>query len=151
MDRTDTEEYFFGSVLLLANKFQIWGDTLLEGMTLKQWFLLLLISRMDAQNPTVKAVADFAGTSRQNVKKMLEHLEREGYVSLNRSRGDARALSVRLTDRTFAFFNAYAQKGADAVRELFMGVSDGELKAAVETADKLFLALEKTGGNAGHG
>ena len=144
MARTDNEEYFFGSILLLANKLQVWGDGLLEGITLKQWFLLMLISKMDHRNPTVKDIANFSGTSRQNVKKMLEYLAMEGYVKLSKSQTDARALSVCLTKKTFEYFRTNAQKGADAVNGLFLNISENELKMAIQVTDALLSALEKT-------
>ncbi len=145
MDRTEQEEYIFGGILLLANKFQIWGDGLLDEITLKQWFLILLISKMDSQYPTVKEVADFTGTTRQNIKKMLEHLEIQGFVSLSRSKTDARAWNVGLTPKSFEYFVSNAQKGADAVNTLFSQVSDNELESAAATVKKLLFALEETG------
>ena len=144
MDRADRAEYLFGSILLLSNKFQIWGDNLIPELTLKQWFLLILISKMDAQAPTVKEVADFSGTSRQNVKKLLEHLESEGFVRLSRSKTDARAWSVALTPRTFAYFSENAKMGANAVSGLFEKISDSELDSAISVADRLLSALEET-------
>lgn len=144
MDRTEQEEYVFGSILLLANKFQIWGDRLLEEITLKQWFLLLLISKMDLQKPTVKEVADFTGTSRQNVKKMLGLLESEGFVSLRRSQADARACNVELKQKTFDIFSSYDRLGADSVNKLFSQISDSELDSAANVVKKLLFALEGT-------
>ena len=144
MARTNNEEYFFGSILLLANKLQVWGDDLLDDITLKQWFLLMLISKMENKNPTVKEVTKFIGTSRQNVKKMLEYLATEGYVKLCKSQTDARALNVCLTQKTFEYFRANEQKGADAVNGLFSKVSDNELEAAIHVTDKLLFALEKS-------
>jgi hypothetical protein len=64
MDRTATEEYIFGSILLLSNKMQVWGDAILSDLTLKQWFLLILISNM--KNKRVFRV------SCGNLKKELE-------------------------------------------------------------------------------
>ena len=97
MDRTSREGHVFGSILLLANKLQSWGDGLFDELTLKQWFLLLMISKIKIQNPTIKEIADFTRTSRQNTKKMLEQLEKKGFVHINQSEVDARALNVSLS------------------------------------------------------
>jgi DNA-binding MarR family transcriptional regulator len=142
MDRIERSEYFFGNVLLLANKLQIWGDTLVEDVTFKQLFLLLLISKMETKEPTVTELANFAGTSRQNVKKMLESLKSKGYVYLDRSESDTRALNIRLTDKALDYFLANTEKAANAVAELFSDVSEEELSAAVIVADKLLTVLE---------
>lgn len=141
MNRTDNEEYVFGSILLLANKFQIWGDNMLDDLTMKQWFLLMLISKMSIQNPTIKEVADFTGTSRQNVKKMLEHLEKKEYVSISKSEKDARALDVTLSRKTFEYFIANEKESAEAVNALFSAITDDELSITIQTLEKLLIVL----------
>ncbi len=90
---------------------------------------------MEMPNPTVTEVADFAGTSRQNVKKILSILETKEYVRLNRSGLDARALNVLLTDKAFEYFRANEDRAASAVITLFSEVSDEELNAAIAAAD----------------
>jgi len=141
MNRTDKEEYVFGSILLLANKLQIWGDNMIDDLTMKQWFLLLLISKMGILNPTVKEVADFTGTSRQNVKKMLEQLEKKEYVSIDKSKKDARALNVTLSRKTFEYFIANEKRGAEAVHDLFSEITDDELSVTNRTLEKLLIVL----------
>ena len=68
-------EYLFGSIFLLANRLQTLGNGYLEEVTLKQWLLLIMIHVMDKEQPSVTEVADFMGSTRQNVRKMLEVLE----------------------------------------------------------------------------
>jgi len=130
---------------MLSNKMQTWVDSFFPDLTFKQLFLLLFIDKMETENPTVKAVADFTGTSRQNVKKMLERLEIDGYVSLTRSEKDARAWSVALTEKSFAYFAEHEQKSAEVVGELFTDISDGDLESAIQTVNRLieFLDSEK--------
>ena len=145
MTRTDKEHYFFGSVLLLANKLQVWGDGILPTLTFKQLFLLLFIKEMEIQNPTVKEISDFTGTSRQNVKKMLERLEAAEFVSLTRSKADSRAWNVALTEKSFEYFAENEQKSTEIVSEMFSGITDKELDLAMQTAGKLFSFLECSG------
>lgn len=142
MDRTTKEEFIFGSILLLANKLQIWGDGKLSDLTLKQWFLLLLISKMDTSNPTVTAISDFTGTSRQNVRKMLESLEKKEYVKMQKSDTDGRSLNVTLTEKTFQYFIDFEQKGAELVNELFSSVSIEDLDASCRTMQTLLDIIE---------
>lgn len=141
MNRTYLEEYIFGSIILLANKLQIWGDAVIDDLTMKQWFLLILISKMGIQNPTIKEIADFTGTSRQNVKKLLEHLEKKEYVQITKSGKDARALNVTLSKKTFEYFSANEKKGADAIRGLFSEISDDEVSVTSCTLEKLLVVL----------
>jgi len=139
MNRTTQEQYVFGSILLLANKMTAWGDGILDEITFKQWFLLLLISKMETNNPTVKEIADFSGTSRQNTKKMLEQLESKKFIVLSKSETDARALKVALSDKTWEYFATNEQKAADLVNDIFLGIADDELHSICKTLDKLLL------------
>jgi len=137
MDRTELEEYIFGSILLIANKIQIWGDNILQDLTLKQWYLLMLISKMNNKNPSINDISEFSGTSRQNVKKILEQLGKKNFVKIRRSKTDARTLNVSLTKKTYNYFTENEKKDADIVNNIFSKITDEELKFTKLTIDKL--------------
>jgi DNA-binding MarR family transcriptional regulator len=139
MDRTAAEEYVFGSILLLSNKIQVWGDNIIPDLTLKQWFLLILISKMENKNPTLNEITEFTGTSRQNVKKMLEHLDGKKYLKIKKSKTDARALNVSLLKKTYDYFADNEIKGAEAVNSLFSEITNEELSITCKTLEKLLL------------
>ena len=142
MDRTFQEEYVFGSVLLLANKFQIWGDNLLEDITFKQWFLLIIISKMGCKNLKIKEIAEFSGTSRQNTKKIIEQLEKKGYLTIAKCKTDERALNVKLSKKTQVFFTENKKKAAKSINELFSVISDKELSVTYKVLEKLLGLFE---------
>ena len=139
MERTTIEEYVFGSILLLSNKMQIWGDKILSDLTLKQWFLLVLISKMENKNPTIKEISEFSGTTRQNVKKMLEQLHNKKYIKIQSSKTDSRALNVSLLKKTFDYFKENERKGTEAANQMFSEVTDEEMSVTRQTFDKLHL------------
>jgi len=139
MDRTAREEYIFGSILLLSNKIQAWGDSILSSLTLKQWFLLLLISKMENKNPTINEITEFTGTSRQNIKKMLEHLDEKKYLKIKKSKTDARALNVSLSKKTYDYFVDNEKKGAEALISLFSEITEEELNVTCKTLEKLLV------------
>ena len=141
MERPAAEAYIFGSIMLLANKLQIWGDGVIEGMTMKQFFLLILISKMEKRNPTITEAADFSGTSRQNVKNMLGPLQAKGFVKIGKSETDARALGVSLSEKTYEYFAANDKKSSDALNGLFSEISDDDLGATIRTLEKLLITL----------
>ena len=142
VDRTYQEEYVFGAILHLANKLQMWGDSIIEDMTIKQWFLLILISKMNVQNPTVKEIADFSGSSRQNTKKILEQLENKKYVQITGSKTDERALNVKLSEKTWKYFTANEKKAADSVNKLFTNITNKELSFTYKTLEKLLMMFD---------
>ena len=139
MEKTEIKQFIFGSILLLSNKIQIWGDKLLSDLTLKQWFLLVLISNMENKNPTIKEIAEFSGTTRQNVKKLLEQLHKKKYIKIQVSKTDSRALNVSLLKKTFMYFKENEKKGAEVVNQMFSEITDEEMCVTKQTFDKLHL------------
>ena len=127
--------------MLLANKLQIWGDGVVPCMTLKQMLLLIFISEIGKQSPTITEVADFTGTSRQNVKKMLIPLEKKGYINTRKSETDARAMSVSLTEKAFAYFADNNDKSAKALNVLFSILADNELIITKQAIDKILVSV----------
>lgn len=127
MNRTDKEEFIIGSICLLSNKLTQFGDALLPDITFKQWFLLMMISKMEKEEKSLKDIAEFVGSTRQNVKKMLVPLEAKGYVAVERSGQDARALRVELTEKTYQYFRDNDLPTARETNRLFSAFSGEEI------------------------
>ena len=145
MNRTENEEYIIGCVSLLSNKITQFGDSILPDITFKQWFLLIMISKMELREKSINSIAEVVGTTRQNVKKMLVPLENKGYVRIKKSDSDARALKVELTEKTFQYFT---ENDASAIREtnkLFSAFSTEEIDGLVCTLKKLLCSFETYG------
>ncbi|WP_313339813.1 MarR family transcriptional regulator [Sedimentibacter sp.] len=138
-----TKEYLFGSIFLLANKLQTLGDAFLKQMTLKQWLLLIMIFNMEKKQPSVTEIAESIGSTRQNVRKMLEVLSAKGYVALCVNERDKRNLSVVLTEKTFLFFTQFEAKGAAFLEQLFDGIHSDLQKSTRITVEALFNNLER--------
>ena len=138
-------EYLFGSIFLLSNILQALGDGYLEEITLKQWLLLIMIHVMDKDRPSVTEVADFMGSTRQNVRKMLEVLEGKGFVELSPNPLDRRILSVALTSKTEQFFVRFQSKGDAFLDRLFAGILPEDLEATRRTVEALFENMERMG------
>lgn len=140
-----TREYLFGSIFLLANRLQTLGDGYLEEVTLKQWLLLIMIHVMDRDQPSVTEVADFMGSTRQNVRKMLEVLEGKSFVTLSANSLDRRTLSVALTPKTEQLFVRFQAKGDAFLDRLFDGIPPEDLEATRRTVEALFENMERMG------
>lgn len=117
----------FGGVFVLANKLQVVADKTMHGMSTKQWFLLRNLSDMPAiPPPTITMLARETDTSRQNVSKMLEALQRQGYVILRDSAEDHRSQTVEMTVAGAQVLRQMAQEAAPFFTELFSGISEEE-------------------------
>ena len=141
MNRTEKEEFIIGGISLLSNKLTQFSDELLPDITFKQWFLLMMISKMEADEKSINRIADFVGTTRQNVKKLLAPLENKEYVIISKSEFDARALKVELTEKTYKYFIDNDRKTANAANQLFNTFTDDELEKFVNKIQKLMGCL----------
>lgn len=146
IDSMPSREFVFGGILLLSNKLQITGDGVMEGVTLKQWFLLIMMNILKEDTGrtelSVTEVAEFTGTSRQNVKKMLDVLLRKGFVTMSPSMRDHRALDVGLTDRCHEFFARNETVGERFLDKLYGSVSMEDLDTVAKVFRQLFVQLE---------
>lgn len=145
MNRTENEEYIIGFISLLSNKITQFGDSILPDITFRQWFLLMMISKMEQQEKNINSIAEFVGTTRQNVKKMLTPLENKGYVLIEKSRSDARALNVELTEKAYQYFSENDEPTACETNKLFSAFSTEEIGNLAYTLKKLLCAFETYG------
>ena len=84
LDGIEDRYYLFGMLAAFANRMQTVGDSVFEEITWKQWFALLGASILQP-SPSISQVADFVGTSHQNMKLLLR-LESTGLVRLEKMR-----------------------------------------------------------------
>ncbi|OEF97099.1 MarR family winged helix-turn-helix transcriptional regulator [Desulfuribacillus alkaliarsenatis] len=133
MDKKDKEQYIFGMIFLFANQIQAIADREGGDITLKQWFLLMVIYNMESKSPTINLVADFMGYSRQNAKKMLVILERKGYVKMYPSHTDARAMNVVLTQKSLDYFAETEEFGNKLLKEIFRGIDQEQINMLYDT------------------
>lgn len=127
MKNIEMKQQIFGVIFLVSNKLQTIGDSILDELTLKQWFLLIFVSNMEKDNPSVSEIAEFIGSTRQNVRKMITALESKGYVSTKVRKDDRRNLEVTLTSLTFDFFKKFEERGNNFLEELFTGIPETDL------------------------
>ncbi|HHT16784.1 MAG TPA: MarR family transcriptional regulator [Papillibacter sp.] len=140
----DKRHVLFGGTFILANKLQLVADKWVRALSIKQWFLLRHLSEMPQDPPpTITMLARETDTSRQNVSKMLEVLERQGYVRLERSPEDRRSQSVVLTEAGAQVLRAVAVEGAPFLHQLFSGISGEECAAAADVMIKLIENLSR--------
>lgn len=134
----------FGGAFLLANKLQLVADKKTHGLSTKQWFLLRNLSDLPTDSPpTITMLAKETDTTRQNVSKMLEVLERQGYVALQNNPVDHRSQSVMLTESGAQMLRQVAQEAVPFFTELFSGISEEECTVSAGVIIKLIDNLYK--------
>ncbi len=135
----DRNDYLvFGGVFALANKMQSVGDKMVEGLSTKQWFLIRTIMDMpDYPPPTITQISREMDTTRQNITKMLETMERDGYITIEGSDRDRRRRSVRLTETGLRHAAQVAENGQYFIKRVFDGIEPDALDAAAKVVVKM--------------
>lgn len=142
MARTGKEQYVMGALPLLANALVAFGDGVVEGLSYRQFYLLSMIQRMGGADKSVARIAEFCGSTRQNIRRMLDALADKGLVELAPSPFDGRALSVKLTRRGRSLIERQAAQVNGRVAELLEPLSDAELDALVADLGRLAACID---------
>ncbi|MGE5630724.1 MAG: MarR family winged helix-turn-helix transcriptional regulator [Caulobacteraceae bacterium] len=147
MDAIDKQKFIFGSLFLIANKLQVIGDKYLgkAGITTKQWFLTVMISQFRETPPTLSEVAELMGSSRQNVKQLALKLEEKEYLKIEKDERDARALRLKLTEKSRVFWEGRQDQDDRFIKDLFADFSSEEIDKVCSSFNKLFDKIEKIG------
>lgn len=141
MNRTEKEQMIIGNISLLSNKLTQMGDEIFPDITYKQFLMLLVISKMELEEKNINRIAELVGTTRQNVKKILTHLESKGYVIIKKSSVDSRALKVELTEKTFQYFTDNVDAAERKTNQVFEEFSLEEIDSFINSLEKLIGCL----------
>lgn len=123
----DHKKALFGLFFAFHNRLQAVGDSFYEEITCKQFFLLACMNLYQEEAPTANELARTMGCSRQNVKEILNSLEKKQMVRLEIDSKDKRKKRVYLTEYMQQMSAKYQQKEMDFLQYLFEGVSDQEV------------------------
>ena len=143
---SDTPEHqqkaIFHSLFILSNRLQTLFDQRIPEVTLKQFLLLALVRQSKEPLPLTQLGA-LLGCSRQNVKKLAAALARKGFVTIDQSPIDPRALWVCPTEKVEQFFAQDFAQSHRALPTLFSVYSESELASLFQLLMKLYAGLER--------
>lgn len=137
MNRKHTEEFLLKNIFHLSNRLQAVGDKISSELTLKQWLLLSSLYKGMKANPSINDIAVYMGITRQSAKKLVYNLEKEGYIEVDQSPDDKRALRVGPTEKSHHFFRNHNHLLSGFADEIFADIDDEELSAAYDVLLKV--------------
>ena len=137
MEQKILEQSIFKSIFQLSNRVQVEGDKITDELTLKQWFLLLILYKRSIENPSINDIAAAMGVTRQSTKKMVSILEKRGYLTVTKSTSDRRALSICPTQKSYDFFKKNKFLGFELMEKLFRDITEEELIIACQVLHKM--------------
>lgn len=143
----DHRHALFGLFFAFHNRLQAAGDAFYEEITCKQFFLLACMNLYAMEAPTANELAKTMGCSRQNVKEILNSLEKKCLIRLETDAKDKRKKRVYLTEQAQIMSAKYQQREEDFLQHLYEGVSDEEVDYAYSIISKLEDNLKRMEGS----
>ena len=137
----------YGLLFTAANRIQAAGDRIMDELTLRQQFLLVLLSLFDDYPPNLQELATVFGSSYQNVKRMAAALEEKDYLRIRKDRADRRKIRIDLNREKYELMRGERYRTAEAFSEkLYSGISEEEIKtlnAILRKIDDNLAEMEK--------
>lgn len=131
----------FSSLFIAANKLQTLFDNHIPQISLKQ-FMLLSVVRQSKEPLTFTQLGNILGCSRQNIKKLAEILKKKGFISIQPSPHDSRAMCICPTEKVDDFFENEFSEYQEELRYLFEVYTDQEVETLFILMSKLYAGIE---------
>ncbi len=138
----ETSYFLLGLLSAFDNRFQAVADRMIGEVSWKQFFAIICIN-LCKDSPTIKELAEIMGSSHQNVKQILLKLEKKEFVNISVDSKDKRKQRVELTEKCIAFCNANDEKSNRAIRTMFDGISEEQLRITIQTIMQMEDNLKK--------
>lgn len=135
------EKAIFNTLLIVGNKLQTIFDSRISEITLKQFMLLSLV-RQSKEQLTFTQMGNLLGCSRQNIKKLADVLCKKGFITIQQSPRDTRAMCICPTEKVNSFFQNDFAKYQQELRYLFEVYTDEEIKTLFTLLMKLYSGIE---------
>ena len=131
----------FSTLFIAGNKLQTLFDKHIPEISLKQ-FMLLSIVRQSEKQLTFTQLGTLLGCSRQNIKKLADVLMKKGFITIQRSPLDTRAMCICPTDRVNNYFQNDFSKYQGELKYLFEVYTDKEIETLFILLSKLYTGIE---------
>lgn len=138
---TSSKRILFGLFFVFGNRLQAAGDSFYEEITSKQFLILIILNLFRESHPTINEIAVVSATSHQNVKQILNKLEKKGFVESYTDPVDKRKTRVRRTEKIISIMEKYRSKEMAFFQQLYTGISEEEIEITLRTMLKMEQSL----------
>ncbi len=131
----------FSTLFIAGNKLQTLFDNHIPKVSLKQ-FMLLSIVRQSKEQLTFTQLGNILGCSRQNIKKIADVLMKKGFITIQQSPHDIRAMCICLTEKVNDFYANDFSEYQEKLKYLFEVYTDKEIETLFILLSKLYAGIE---------
>ncbi len=131
----------FSTLLIATNKLQTLFDQRIPEVSLKQ-FMLLSIIRQSKEPFTFTQLGNLLGCSRQNIKKLADVLTKKGFITIQQSPHDTRAMCICPTEKVNDYFIHDFSKYQKELKDLFAVYTEEEIEQLFLLLSKLYAGIE---------
>lgn len=131
----------FSTLFIAGNRLQTIFDNHIPEVSLKQ-FMLLSIVRQSKDQLTFTQLGNLLGCSRQNVKKIADVLKKKGFIIIQQSPHDTRAMCICQTEKVNGFFQNDFSGYQKELRYLFEVYTEEEIETLFILLSKLYAGIE---------
>lgn len=131
----------FSTLFIAGNKLQTLFDNRIPELSLKQ-FMLLTIVRQSKEALTFTQLGNLLGCSRQNIKKLADVLVKKGFVTVQQSPQDTRAMCICPTEKVELFFQNDFSEYQEELNYLFEVYTEKEIETLFLLLSKLYSGIE---------
>ena len=131
----------FSTLFIAGNKLQTLFDNHIPEVSLKQ-FMLLSIVRQSKEQLTFTQLGYLLGCSRQNIKKLADVLMKKGFITIQQSSHDTRAMCICPTEKVNDYFQNDFSKYQEELQYLFEVYTDQEIETLFILLSKLYAGIE---------
>ena len=141
-DSTEKQQRsIFNSLFIITNKLQTIFDNHIPELSLKQ-FLLLSTVRQSEKPLTFTHLGELLGCSRQNIKKIADVLMKKGFVTIEKSPADLRAMCICPTEKADVYFQTDFSEYQGKLKYLFDVYTEDEVKTLFTLLSMLYKGVE---------
>ena len=141
-DTTENQrKAIFSTLFIAGNKLQTLFDSRIPEVSLKQ-FMLLSIVRQSKEQLTFTQLGNLLGCSRQNVKKLADVLAKKGFITIQQSPHDTRAMCICPTEKVNSYFKNDFFKYQEELKYLFEVYTDKEIETLFTLLSRLYAGIE---------
>jgi DNA-binding MarR family transcriptional regulator len=130
-------QYALESLFSVTNKLQIQGDKYLQDLTIRQMLVIPAIIHAPDGKATINHIARTLGTTKQNVKQIINIMEKKKYISTAPSTQDKRALNITVTPEGKQAFKTCSERVDIFLADIFSDFTTKDLEKFCRLLEKL--------------